>query len=64
MNPTELAIRARKRRFAQGHAIADELDILVSSTLRLNRAKHMTTVEIRKLLMAIERQLKSGNNQR
>ena len=57
MNPTELDLRARKRRYSLGCAIADELDILVSSTLHFNRAKHLATVEIRKLLMAVERQL-------
>lgn len=57
MNATGLNIRSRKRRFALGYAIADELDLLVSTTLHQNREKHMATVALRKVLMNIERQL-------
>lgn len=57
MNARGLGIRSQMRRFSLGHAIADELDIIVSNTLHFNRQKHDATVRLRKMLMAIERQL-------
>ena len=63
MNKKALSLRARLRRFALGHAIADELDILVSNTLVSNRKRHEHTVQLRKLLMSIERKLKASIGQ-
>ncbi len=63
MNAKALSIRARLRRFSLGHAIGDELDILVSNTLASNRKRHEHTVKLRKLLMSIERRLKAGVGQ-
>lgn len=50
--------RDMRNQIAKGHAVADELDLLVSITNTLNQAKHSVTKNLRKTLRRLERKLR------